>query len=101
MVRSLARGSASSPRYEPYRDDSDEDIQALAAETVNESSSSALPVPRSIEDEDDDLERGITSPRPNRHRRVSPSPGSWRNMLASSLGGGSRSPRTPQEDRNR
>jgi len=101
VVRSLARGSASSPRYEPYHDDSDEDIQALAAETVNETSSSALPIPRSIDEEDDDLEQGIASPRPTRHHRASPSSGSWRNILASSLGGSSRSPRPPQEDRNR
>lgn len=98
VVRSLARGSPSSPRYEAYHDDSDEDIQAQAAETVNESSSAALPIPPTVSE--DDLERGIASPSPTRQRRMNQS-GSWRNILSSSLGSSSRSPRPPQEDRNR
>ncbi|KAN0106248.1 hypothetical protein V8E51_009124 [Hyaloscypha variabilis] len=98
VVRSLARGSPSSPRYEPYHDDSDDDIQAQAAETVNNSSTSALPIDSSIEEED--LEQGIVSPTPTRPRRTNQT-GSWRDLLASSLGSTSRSPRPPHEDRNR
>lgn len=98
VVRSLARGSPSSPRYEPYRDDSDDDVQAQAAETVNNSSTSALPITGALEEED--VERGIVSPTPTRPRRTN-RPGSWRGLLASSLGSTSRSPRPPQEDRDR
>lgn len=98
VVRSLARGSPSSPRYEPYQDDSDDDIQAQAAETVNNSSTSALPIDDTLEEED--VEQGIVSPTPTRPRRTNQT-GSWRDLLASSLGSTSRSPRPPQEDRNR
>ncbi|KAG9231272.1 hypothetical protein BJ875DRAFT_124333 [Amylocarpus encephaloides] len=88
VVRSLARGSPSSPRYDSYQHDSDSDSQEGGR------SSSALPMPNN-----DDLEQGI----PTRAQR-SPQSSSWRGFLASSLGSGSRSPRpTPQleEDRNR
>jgi hypothetical protein len=97
VVRSLARGSPSSPRYEPYRDDSDDDSQIQAAETSNSSSSAALPPSNNR----DDIEQGIMSPTPTRPRRTTRS-GSWRSILPGSLGGSSsRSPRPPQEDRNR
>jgi len=95
VVRSLARGSPSSPRYEPYRDDSDDDIQAQAAETVNNSSSSALPITGNLLE--DDLEQGIISPTPDRPRTTNRS-GNWRDILASSFGSATRS---PQEDRDR
>ncbi|RDL31387.1 Uncharacterized protein BP5553_09596 [Venustampulla echinocandica] len=98
VVRSLARGSPSSPRYEAYQDDSDGDIQIQAAERSN-MSSSALPITGGIDD-DDDVERGIISPAPTRPR-VSDQAGSWRSLLASSLSSASRSPRQSQEDRNR
>jgi hypothetical protein len=98
VVRSLARGSPSSPRYEPYQDDSDDDIQAQAAETVNNSSTSNLPIDGALEEED--IEQGIVSPTPTRPRRTNRT-GSWRGLLASGLGSTSRSPRPPQEDRNR
>lgn len=98
VVRSLARGSPSSPRYEPYRDDSDDDIQAQAAETVNTSSSSSLPIAPDLLPNSTDLERGM-SPTPTRPRRTNLA-GSWRNLLSSQLGGStSRSPQ--QEDRDR
>jgi hypothetical protein len=101
VVRSLARDSPSSPRYEPYHDDSDDDVQVQAAESVNTSSSSALPIPRSIDDEDEgDLEQGIASPTPTRPRRTNRT-GSWRSIISNSLPSPSRSPRPPQEDRNR
>ncbi|RDW77107.1 hypothetical protein BP6252_05160 [Coleophoma cylindrospora] len=100
VVRSLARGSPSSPRYEPYRDDSDDDIQIQAAETVNNSPSAAQPIPRTVDEETQrDLEQGLATPTPRRPR--SRQSGSWRSMLASSLGSSSRSPRPSQEDRTR
>ncbi|KAH6716145.1 hypothetical protein BKA61DRAFT_733930 [Leptodontidium sp. MPI-SDFR-AT-0119] len=99
VVRSLARGSPSSPRYEPYQDDSDDDIQAQVVETVNNSSSSALPIGGSY-DSRSDIEQGIASPTPTRPRRVQQS-SSWRALLASSLGSSSRSPQPQPEDRDR
>lgn len=98
VVRSLARGSPSSPRYEPYQDDSDDDSQV--AETSNNSSAVAF-APQ--EGNGEDIEQGIASPTPTRPRRPG-LPGSWRNILANSLGGSgssSQSPRPPDEDRNR
>lgn len=123
VVRSLARGSPSSPRYEAYHDDdSDDDLQAQAAETVNISSSSALPISRNLEDEIVvDLERGPSPSTPTRASRAVNRRGdggageSWRsmlvdssiNLLSGSLGSGSgsnsrnRSSRGEEEDRNR
>ncbi|CAG8951860.1 hypothetical protein HYFRA_00005664 [Hymenoscyphus fraxineus] len=93
VVRSLARGSPSSPRYDAYHDDSDDDSQDGLSRA-----SSSLPIPTGS---DDDLERGLSSS-PTRHGR-GPRSGSWRGILANSLGSSSRSPRPtpPQEDRNR
>lgn len=123
VVRSLARGSPSSPRYEAYHDDdSGDDLQAQAAETVNTSSSSALPISRNLEDEIVvDLERGPSPSTPTRASRTVNRRGgggageSWRsmlvdssiNLLSGSLGSGSgsnsrnRSSRGEEEDRNR
>jgi len=96
VVRSLARGSPSSPRYEPYHDDSDDDVQIQAAESVNESASAALPVPRSLYGNDSDLEQGQSSASPSRSRATNRGR-SWRSILASSLGT-PQSPPPPQED---
>ncbi|TVY60692.1 putative E3 ubiquitin-protein ligase plr-1 [Lachnellula suecica] len=98
VVRSLARGSPSSPRYEPYHDDSDDDIQAQAAETVNNSSSAALPITGTLSDSED-LEQGMGSPtsRPRRTNRT----GSWRSILSNSFQSTPRSSRPPPEDRDR
>lgn len=81
MVRSLARGSpaGSGPRYEAYHDDSDDDdIQTQAAQTVNNNSSSNLPMTGIIEDED--IEQGVSAP-VNADRS---SGSNWRNILPSS-----------------
>lgn len=97
VVRSLARGSPSSLRYEPYHDDSDAEVQIQAVESVNSSTSSAIPIAEGANE--GDLEQGLSTPiltRPSRANRT----GSWRSLLASSLGSVSRSPR-PQEDRDR
>ncbi|KAI1762005.1 hypothetical protein GGR53DRAFT_447153 [Hypoxylon sp. FL1150] len=54
VVRSLARGMPSSPRYEPYQDDSDDDEVAQA------SSSSSPDAPLGQAD-DSDVEQGVSS----------------------------------------
>ncbi|KAI8257774.1 hypothetical protein K4K58_003744 [Colletotrichum sp. SAR11_239] len=83
VVRSLARGSPSSPRYEAYHDDSDEEVEA-------EGSGSR--------DRDEDVEQGILSPAPRGRQNR---PEGWLNMLSNSFGSSSRSSQPPQEDRNR
>ncbi|KAG9245357.1 hypothetical protein BJ878DRAFT_22074 [Calycina marina] len=100
VVRSLARGSPVGARYDPYQDDddSDSDVQNQAALTINASSSAALPIPRDI---NEDLEQGIASPTGSTRPQSSSRSGSWRSILASSLNSMSRSPRPPEEDRNR
>ncbi len=97
VVRSLARGSPSGPRYEAYRDDSDDEAQIQGNDDHR---TPALNIPRDAGDNaEDNLERGIVSPTPSRPRnnRI----GSWRSVLARSLGSSSQSPQTTQEDRSR
>ena len=102
VVRSLARGSPSSPRYEPYHDDSDEDVEASA------SGSGPVPGPvfaPGLSDVDSDSEEGVLSPSPQRARSHRPSrPDGWLGVLSSSFGAvtSSRLVRSPQqEDRDR
>ncbi|KAL0938020.1 pa domain-containing protein [Colletotrichum truncatum] len=83
VVRSLARGSPSSPRYEAYHDDSDDEVEA-------EGSGSR--------DRDDDIEQGILSAAPRGRQGRSEG---WLGMLSNTLSSISRSSRQPQEDRNR
>jgi hypothetical protein len=97
VVRSLARGSPSGPRYEAYRDDSDDETQL---QVNDDPRTPVLIVPRDSGDNaEDDLERGIVSPTTSRPRnnRV----GSWRSILGRNFGSSSQSPRTSQEDRSR
>ncbi|OLN86076.1 E3 ubiquitin-protein ligase RNF13 [Colletotrichum chlorophyti] len=82
VVRSLARGSSSSPRYEPYHDDSDDETEAEASGS---------------RDRDEDVEQGILSPAP-RGRQSRPE--GWLGLLSGSFGSSSRASRS-QEDRNR
>ncbi|KAI1771635.1 hypothetical protein F4818DRAFT_428460 [Hypoxylon cercidicola] len=56
VVRSLARGMPSSPRYEPYQDDSDDD------ELVAQASSSSSPDAPLGQANDSDVEQGVSSP---------------------------------------
>ncbi|KAK6839930.1 Pa domain-containing protein [Apiospora arundinis] len=98
VVRSLARGSPSSPRYEPYRDDSDDDFSLQASSSSSSHASSHMP----IRHDDADVERGILSPVP-RGSRDSARPDSWLGMLSHSFRSISSRPRSagPSEDRNR
>ncbi|KAK7946273.1 E3 ubiquitin-protein ligase RNF13 [Apiospora aurea] len=97
VVRSLARGSPSSPRYEPYRDDSDDDF-SLQASSSSSNSSSHMP----IRNDDADIERGILSPAP-RGSREPARPDGWLGMISHSFRSMSSRPRSagPSEDRNR
>ncbi|KAF6841033.1 pa domain-containing protein [Colletotrichum musicola] len=82
VVRSLARGSPSSPRYEAYHDDSDDEVEA-------EGSGS--------QERDEDVEQGILSSAPRGRQNR---PDGWLGMFSGSFGGSTRSSR-PQEDRTR
>ncbi|KAK1982769.1 hypothetical protein LZ30DRAFT_589862 [Colletotrichum cereale] len=84
VVRSLARGSPSSPRYEPYRDDSDDEVEAEASGS---------------RDRAEDMEQGILSPAPRGRQNR---PDGWLGLLSGSFGtSNSRTRRSSQEDRNR
>ncbi|KAK1720479.1 hypothetical protein BDP67DRAFT_391921 [Colletotrichum lupini] len=84
VVRSLARGSPSSPRYEPYHDDSDDEVEAEASGS---------------RDRDEDVEQGgILSPAPRGRQTRSDG---WLGMLSGSFGASSRASRSSQDDRNR
>ncbi|KAM7220044.1 hypothetical protein V8F06_004558 [Rhypophila decipiens] len=73
VVRSLARGSPSSPRYEPYHDDSDEDVPEASG-----SGSGRQRTP--------DVEQGIFSTVPQ--RGYSGSSTAWYNLFSNRLSGG-------------
>ncbi|RDA89514.1 hypothetical protein CP533_3913 [Ophiocordyceps camponoti-saundersi (nom. inval.)] len=72
VVRSLARGARDGPRYEPYNDGSDEDMD------VEASGSRAM-------DGNSDLERGILSPRPDRDASRQGRRDGWLSLLSSSF----------------
>lgn len=100
VVRSLARGSPSGQRYDAYHDDSDDEAQIQSSNSLLDRRTPPLVISRDIGNTgEDDLERGIVSPTPSRPRnnRI----GSWRSILARSLGSTSQSPRPSQEDRSR
>ncbi|KLU90663.1 RING-9 protein [Magnaporthiopsis poae ATCC 64411] len=99
VVRSLARGSPSSPRYEAYRDDSDDDDDAEAEDSGSGSSNNGAASP----ERDGDLERGalVASPGSQRPRRSNRAD-SWLGLLSNSLGvvtSSARSARDSREDR--
>ncbi|EFQ29583.1 hypothetical protein CGRA01v4_14861 [Colletotrichum graminicola] len=83
VVRSLARGSPSSPRYEAYHDDSDDEVEAEASGS---------------RDRGEDMEQGILSPAP-RGRETRPE--GWLGLLSGSFSTSSRTSQPSQEDRNR
>lgn len=103
VVRSLARGVPSSPRYEAYQDDEDDDVRALQRRNSDRST------PQSPRDDDDDLEQGYTTPTPGGRTRRAATPGEtwYSNIFSSSFGSVGSSSRmgrqTPpdEEDRTR
>jgi hypothetical protein len=93
VVRSLARGSPSNPRYDAYHDDSDDDDLEASGSGANRAPSPERPL---------DIERGGIRA-PSRGRRIHRNEG-WFSMISSSLGAGSsvRHQRDDsREDRNR
>lgn len=90
VVRSLARGMPSSPRYEPYQDDSDDDL------AVRATSSSSPDAPVELVD-DSDVEQGTALSPHNSHHE------GWFSSLRSSLQAGflSRLRRAPEDSDNR
>ncbi|KAL1877381.1 hypothetical protein VTK73DRAFT_8676 [Phialemonium thermophilum] len=88
VVRSLAQGSPSSPRYEPYRDDSEDDIDATPSSQEARSLS---------QDRRSDIEQGILAAPPGSDRRGIHVDG-WFSILSSSLGAGGGPFRTRRED---
>lgn len=98
VVRSLARGVPSSPRYEAYRDDSDDDVRAPQRRDSDRNNPS-------IPQEDDDTEQGYLAP-PLVGRGGREGGELWyANIFSSSfgsIGSSSRTGRTPpDEDRDR
>ncbi|KAI9819114.1 MAG: hypothetical protein M1827_007270 [Pycnora praestabilis] len=109
VVRSMARGSPSNSRFAPYHDEPEEDIQTRAAETTNDSPSSAIPIPRNIVEEAD-LERGdesaatLINDRPPPTTTTTSNPRTvWRGLANLSLAAfsGEAAWRQAQADRNR
>jgi hypothetical protein len=99
VVRSLARGPPSSPRYEPYRDDSDEDLEASAGSGSDSANGSS-------DGESDAGEETMSLP-PERLRRDARAErwtgmlsNTW-NTIASSWPGASSQQQRQQEDRDR
>ena len=66
----------------------EEDIQTQVAETINDSPSSAIPIPRSPDQDDDDLERGdddMAATLVNDQPHGFSSRGAWRGLASLSL----------------
>lgn len=56
VVRSMAHGSSNERRREG--ENRSDDVQARAGETANESPSAAIPIPRLLDEDGEDVERG-------------------------------------------
>ena len=105
VVRSMAQSSSAKPNSSPYHDaPDDQDIQTQAAETTNESPSSAIPIPR---DANADLERGddmaATLVNEEHEGGASAPTSGWRGLASLSLSAfsGEAAWRQAQADRNR
>ncbi|ROT37656.1 hypothetical protein SODALDRAFT_325211 [Sodiomyces alkalinus F11] len=94
VVRSLARGSTSSPRYEPYRDDDSEDESESEGETEAEDEGE----PSGSRLEDDDLEHGIYAPTPQRRLTRAEA---WLGRLATNFGTTTPSGESSRQGRDR
>jgi hypothetical protein len=109
VVRSLARGNRPSTQHAPYRDIPEEEIQSQAAETTNESPSSAMPITQllSVEEEGDIERDGSFPPSPELSTSVR---NQWSRLGVMSLGslrgfsaafGGERTRHDDEQDRGR
>lgn len=102
MAQSTTAESNSSS-YTPYHDNTEEeDIQIQAAETINDSPSSAIPIPR---DANSDLERGddMAATLVNDQQEGTLPTRGWRGLASLSLSAfsGEAAWRQAQADRNR
>lgn len=100
----MAHGHSNERRQEG--ENGSDDIQARAAETVNESPSAAIPIPRGSDedDEDEDVERGADLSAPLHEAAASGSRLAWRNLTSlsiSALSGDTAVWRQSPADRNR
>lgn len=97
----MAHGSSNERRQEG--ESRADDVQARAAETVNESPSAAIPIPRLADEDEEDIERGTDSSAPlNEGSSVARS--GWRNLASlsvSALSGDTAVWRQSPADRNR
>lgn len=86
MVRELARGSWAGPRYEPYRDDGDDDEQAAEGSGYRSPSG------------DEDIEQGVAEGAPEETRRPN-----WQDnflgILPGGMGGRRRARSPPPDNR--
>ncbi len=97
----MAHGNSSDRRQEG--ENTSDDVQARAAETVNESPSAAIPIPRLSDEEDEDIERGTDASAAFNGGTNDPRPG-WRNLATlsiSALSGDTAVWRQSPADRNR
>ena len=64
-----------------------DDVQARAAETVNDSPSAAIPIPARMDDSDDDsdVERGSDALQPLNSNSQPASRSAWRNLVSGNL----------------
>jgi hypothetical protein len=82
VVRSMAHGS--SAQHREAGENRSDDIQARAAETVNESPSAAIPIPRLDDEEEEDIERGTDASTPLIGNRNGPR-SAWRSLASLSI----------------
>ncbi len=97
----MAHGSSSDRRQ--AGENRSDDVQARAAETVNESPSAAIPIPRLSDEDDEDIERGTASSAPLQIGTNGARLG-WRNLTSlsiSALSGDTAVWRSSPADRNR
>ncbi|KAF7506326.1 hypothetical protein GJ744_011899 [Endocarpon pusillum] len=101
VVRSMAHGNLSDRRQ--AGENRSDDVQTRAAETVNDSPSAAIPIPRLSDEDDEDIERGTDASAPLQVGTNSARLG-WRNLTSlsiSALSGDTAVWRPSPADRNR
>ena len=81
-MRSMANGNSKQRRQDG--ENRSDDIQARAAETVNESPSAAIPIPRLSDEDDEDVEQGTSASAPL-HASANGSRLGWRNLTNLSI----------------
>jgi hypothetical protein len=87
----------------PYSHHAASDVQSQAAQTGNDSPSAAIPIPRGLDDDDADVERGEDLAATLVNDQASVRGGGWRAAVSRSLSafGGEAAWARAQEDRSR